>query len=300
MAIQNLSCQFDRAAGYCFSFTLDNVDRVLAIWNGIERERSYPKMALSASKAVTGIVPGVVGIAFYGISRILKREDCYHLTGNGTQTDELIVETHNANRIVGAPLFDKMLPRVERPFETYQLPTVLCIQEVFGYQAHLLADQLADHYCDIFFRPGGKLFGMDAGIAVASNVPVVSVEFHPFEEMARNSLQFGFMLVETEDVIFVNTHFDIGSDELHRTQMNQIKVAISGKSKDVYVCGDLNSTNAELFGFKTEVDPTATNEEGRIDYLHPLVCDRTQKGEEVIEDSTHSDHKRVRASINLI
>ena len=145
--------------------------------------------------------------------------------------------------------FGSMSPAKERvddlaKFIKSQGAQIIAFAEVSRTISPTLVNQLKDEYKLFFTDIGLKPFGMEAGLFIASKVPIKEASFNIFkvrDEGGQKMYRRGYFTFETNDHYFIYTHLSPNSEQVRTAQLKEIQNVIEGlKNKSVILFGDLN------------------------------------------------------------
>ncbi len=186
--------------------------------------------------------------------------------------NNLSIYTHNI--CWTQPKTDHM--RIAEKIETLQ-PDIVCLQEVvFQSQAGIL--NLPRYYKSIAESSGQRI--VKGGLAIYSKKKPLCVNFIKFEkqgkifspQLAERQLEKGFLVVEFEDYLIINTHLTsphrkstMDTLKVYDSQIQQILLVSKNSTKQIFLVGDLCFTN-NSDNFKNFIQPNFIDLTTKIPY----------------------------------
>ncbi len=202
--------------------------------------------------AALGIIPAVLGNCLTAIANMLKSKQFNYLY-TGAPAAQQVKKILHANVCMlpgGLPSsFGSMSPAKERvdnlvQFIKSQNAEIIAFSEVSRTISSLLFNRLKDEYKLFFTDIGLKPFGMEAGLFIASKVPVKEASFNIFKASDKGGQKMykrGYFTFETKDHYFIYTHLSPNSKQVRTDQLKEIQNVIESlKNKSVILFGDLN------------------------------------------------------------
>lgn len=287
-----MAYSLDRMGSYLMSFSAQYFEEVAVVGRGFAKEsiiNSLAALTLSVVKSIVSASFGLMGAFFCKGAQIIKGEESgFIIKGKGVEVPcqgKVTLLSLNCDGIAGSRLFDateerfSRLPNLHEKINLYietNQPFIFCGQECFGYFAHALSDQFQERAAYSCLRGRGKIFGMDNGLALFTNMKVQSVTYRSFTKFSgfsRESLDHGYQIADFGKFVMINTHFDKGRDKAINENlyikgvyaiyaMKEIKKTVQELglgNMPIYLAGDLNNEWKAKEFWENPI-PTCTNQ----------------------------------------
>lgn len=203
---------------------------------------------MASGKIVMSVGDYLTGKDFYYTAGSKEKKPCGEFS---------ILQMNVAMFFGGLPWNDGLTPAKERIADFLKLvkkkdPDILLLNEVSFGPGKLLTGQLKEQYAHIYKRigPPKKISKEATGLFVASKFPIEQTFYKQFSD--EGGLNRGIFAIETEEAIFITTHFPSGDRPIARSKMLEMvnkKIAklCQKTAKPIFLAGDLNISDEEEY-----------------------------------------------------